>query len=476
MPSLPIPYGASLSSGVDELADGTAAPVVMNLVVDQAGVIHQRPGLETYQDTGTVGNILGHYVWGDYDVYVTSDRSIYALSLVTPNTVLSLSDSTAATKLDGSLRPVFANTADTLIIVGGGVPQKWTGSGLSARLGGSPPVATHVTIIGQRVVVNLYDNSGRFRYSDLGAGSIETWPLENVQEAEAKPDKLMGMYENTRSLWAFGASTVQVYGVSPDPLVPYSPTSTVNVGTLARYSPIQTDEGYAWLDDRRRFVHSDGQGFEDISLPWISKTVSQLDTVSDAIGFRFKINSLQFLVWVLPAEGRTFAYEMNGKRWSEWAGFSSGEFQDWPVTGYSYDSARNLHLASVSTGEGICQLSTNAFSDLGVNLVGNIRTGFENRDTDNAKHVQRDTYTLRRGVGTFSGTPSSMEVRHRDDLGTWSSWRRFSLGTDGDYTTRLTDYGTIGQYYRRQHELRYSGPHRLSIIEARETFQITENS
>ncbi len=470
MPSAKIPYAASLASGLDEISDEGATPLVRNCLVDAAGTIRQRPGIAAYQSGSSLGTPIGAGLWNGYCVYATADRKIHALHLLS-GTLFELSDTTSATQLDGSgQRAVFAGGKYMLIIAGGGAPQKWIGTGLSSRLAGSPGTGSHVSIIGQRAVLTPGDNTGRFYYSGLASDSVadyETWG-GNYQEAESRPDPLIAIYDNAREMYAFGTETTQIYGVSPDATIPYAVLNTINNGCGARYTPIQTDLGYAWLDDRRRFIHSNGRIVDVISNPTMANTIGALSTVYDAWGFRARIGAFDLWVWLFPSEKRTFVYEAIGKRWSEWSSFSAGENVATIIGSYVYWADGNKHLVGDTGGNGMCSLSMDAYTDLGSPLVAEIRTGFVDHGTMNRKWAQYGLYALRRGAG---GSPMpQLEVRDRPSLGAWRPWRRLPIGAVGDYDIVARDNALAGIYRKRQHHARFSGNALLSLASAEEVF------
>src|SRR4029079_13240261 len=89
----------------------------------------------TCNDAGA-GEVIGPAVWpspsGDRLVYVTqSDAGVRKLwAMLGPNSRIALSDATAATQLDGTLRPTFAIGKTRIVIAGGGAPPEWGGTGL----------------------------------------------------------------------------------------------------------------------------------------------------------------------------------------------------------------------------------------------------------------------------------------------------------------------------------------------------------
>lgn len=467
-----IPLGVSQASGFEELADPSASPAVYNLLLDGSGALRPRPGVTYYYTTeagaavSVASPVIGAAIWRDSIIYVTEDRYIYAQT--SPTSILSLSSSTATTQLDGSARPTFALLSDMVVIMGGGAPQKWTGVGLAARLSGSPPAGTHICSLGRRLVVAGLDPTGIFQWSGLGA--YETWSAANVKEAEARPDKVVALYENIRELYAFGETTLQVYGIGSDSNDPFETLTALNIGCSAAHSPIQLDDSFAWLDERRRFVKSDGRGHAVLSVP-IAKTLAGLATVSDCWGFRARIDAYDLYVWVFPTEKRAFCYQADAERWSEWRGFSSalGDWTTFPFNSYTYWPSKNLHLVG-SPANGIAKLSTTTKTDLGAILNCEVRTGFLNHGSKKWKRAIRDSYTVRRGVGTFGGTESKFEVSHRDDLGPWGGWSQIGLGLGGDYNVEVEDF-RAGIYKHRQMAMRYSATDDLSLAGATHEYE-----
>ncbi len=481
MPTALIPYASGLASGLDDLSSPDAMPAFVNALVAPGDAIRQRPGIAEYQtsDAGVELDIIGMAVVATMDavVYVTSDRRIWALTA--PDAApIALSDSSDGdTLLDGLERPVIATTSLGAVIAGGGLLQNVAGFGLSARLGGDPPAGSHVAAINNRLVVNKAGNSGRLYWSGSaegipGPGNYESWQVLNFTNADARPDTMTALHENIREMWAFGERTVQVYAVSDDSLLPFRTISVLGQGLSAVYSIIQADEVFAWLDSNRRFVISDGRGAESLSTPAIQKTIGDLATIDDCFGLRVRTDAFDCLVWAFPTERTAFCYERNGKRWSTWRGFdatSSDGYAGLDITAHCYWPERNLQLVGTSSGL-VCQLRMDQATDLGEPIRIEAKTGFANDGSDLLKGSKRTLYTIRRGVVPFGSDEEYVEVRHRDDLGTWTAWRPHSLGVEGDYDTTLYDYEG-GFYRKRQRHMRYTGTAPFTMVRAESTFQ-----
>lgn len=437
-------------SSLEELSG--AQPIQWNLLKDAGGAIRQRPGLRTWTDFATVvpnaSPVIGMFSWRTFLIYVCEDRTIWAW--YGPGDVRALSDATAVTQLDGSLRPIFAYDYQRVVITGGGAPQKWEGAGLSARLGGSPPTSTHIAYAAQRLVVALYNNTGVIQWTPPGVGNHEVWTTAGLNsggfaEAEAAADPALAMYANSNEVMVFGTETTQAF--VPDPSVDFSVAATIDVGCSARFSIIPTDGDFNWLDDIRRVVTSAGRDVQVLSSPDMAKSLAELGTVDDCWGFRARIGSFDLLVFVFPTEGRTLIYDRDMKKWSEWKGWNGKEWGAWAGQSYYYWPEQNVHLVGLADGT-IVEMSFEAFQDVTASIKAISRTGFSG-DGDRSL-CQRVSMTMRRGNAT-SPAPA-VELRYRDDLGSFHTAVNYPLGPD--YTPQRQEWA-LGMFRDRQWELAF---------------------
>ncbi len=466
MPAGPIPFNEGQASGVEELLGATAS--VVNMIHDPGSAVRTRPGLTDWDMFPTVipnaSAVIGAWVFGEYLVYCTDDRKLWAL--IASGLVVALSDATAATQLDGTLRPQAVVTATRIVIIGGGLPQKWEGVGLSARLGGSPPAGVGIAAITQRLVIATA--AGLLFWSEPGelGGGHEDWrgDMESA-EAEAKPDGLLGLASSTGELLALGSETAQVF--IPDPTDAFIPGMTVEVGTLAGTSLIKWDAQYVFLDDRRRIISTDGRTINDLAGPGMAKTFWRFSTVNDCWSFRARFDGADLLGFVFPTEGRACVYNATVQKWAEWRSIdTNGNWQPWLGRCHCYWPARALHLIGLEDGS-IAVLDPDAFTEAGQMLKAVVRTGFGDRQTSNRKVCERIALTLRRDA-TATTAPVA-ELRWRDDLGAFGQPLRFSLGSPGDYETQVQKW-TLGVYATRQWELTVSDPTAFVLSNAEETF------
>lgn len=465
-----LPFAAGLASGVDELTG--AAPFSTNVLADPGNALTTRPGIVEWSewacpslDDSGAGEIIGGVVWpsvnGEVLVYVTEDRRLWAM--LGPNQRIALSDlADATTLLDGADRPTFATTKTRVIVAGGGAPQKWEGTGLSARLGGSPPILSHVVANATRLVGSNPTIAGTLYWSDPGETNHETW-IDSA-EAEARPDPIVATHENSNEVFCFGSETLQLF--VPDPTDAYVPGRASNFGCAAPYSVIRAAETFLLLatdEGGRMFAATTGRDLTPISDPDIGKTLDRLGTVSDCWGFRAHIDSWDLAIWKFPTEGRTFVYNAATKQWGEWRSTVDGEDVNWTGTcGLNWKS-RNLTLVGRTDGT-MGLLDPDAFADDGENLRGLVRTGFIDRGSKNTKACQRLALTMR-----GSDVASSVTVSWRDDLGDFGQPLVFPLGPNGVVGSTVVEW-TLGAYVDRQWQFEFSGGSRLVLASADETF------
>lgn len=485
----PIPFFDGLASGLDELSG--SEPLFVNFLIDSSGAGHMRPGIRAWSDFGaspTTSPVIGIYPWRAYLIFVTADRNIWAW--ISPGNIAALSSIDPATKLDGSLRPIFTYDSQRVAITGGGAPQQWLGVGLSSRLApgqtmpdGSSLSFTHIAYNAQRFVANNYNLSGLFQWTDPGVGNHTTWPIVGAYfaEAEAAPDPAVALWANANEVFVFGTQTTQVF--IPDPVTAFAAGSTVEVGCGAPYSIIKTAmpgegiDAFAWLDDRHRFVVSDGRSYQAISTPLIANDImAEGFVVSDCWGARIHFGMWDMLVWIFPSEGRGFVYDQTTQKWQgEFRSLntSTGEWEGWIPNCYCFvpgaTPQQNLHLVGMPNGT-IAELTVNASDDMGQTIEAVARSGFQNRGTFTRKLCSMARVAMRRGATLPPAVAPTVELRYRDDLGAFKPAIQWSMGQGGDYQP-VQEKRNLGMYRQRQWELSWTGGQSFVMTGATETFE-----
>jgi hypothetical protein len=469
MPTMPMFFGNAQESGESVLAGGS--PLAINVLVDGKGAVRRRPGLSAWSGFPSTipvaSRVDGISEFGDDVYWVNAARSVYRLN-VGGASAANLSPSGGTQLLDGNARPMFATTRFRLVMTGGGFPQKVdTGAALAARLGGSPPQATQVIALAQRLYLDdLTDETsvGKIRISGAGMTGEETWDAIDVASAEARPDSVQALSENANEAFVFGDSTLQVF--SPDPVTILTPGRAVNRGIGAPHSVIKSDEDLAWFTDRDQFVIGDGRSTEVLSDS-ISSTLETIVGAEDMWGFRLNMDQFDCLVWVCPTDGRAFCYQAGGG-WSQWHTWTGAGHGPLAVKSHHLYTGTNTHIAGLATGQ-IVKFDSTAGTDMGSVIKAEVRTGFQNRDTDAHKHCKCVLFTFKRGHST--STEPFVLLSWRDDLGDFCDPIRLGLGTTGDnvFTIPLR---SLGSYRRREWKMEFTDAADFVLAGAEETFSI----
>lgn len=483
MPSKPIPFGNDQQSAFDELSG--ASPSSINVVTDAKGVVRRRPGIATYSEAPAVVDAGGNEI---SSVYVTAGGVLYAVAEGALERPIYRVGAGSAVKLGGGLahrgvlgtgRPVVAETEMLLVLAGGEQMEKLVlSTGATSRLGGvGQPTASHVIANASRLLANQLDTyRSRVHWSDIATGDItyaghEVWSYgvgtAGFFTQEARPDPVVALGENTNEVWVWGSQTLQVW--APDPGATYAPVAVIEHGCAAAHSVIKIDGQFAWLDDRRRFVLSNGRSLDPISAP-IQWQLNAIVDPSDCYGYRVITGRSEVMVWSFPSDGRTFAFQ-KGSGWGQWQGRSAGAWRAFGVTAHHLRRDTNVNV--VGTPDGIvAKLDDTAGDDLGTAIVASVTTGFIDRETDNRKHCQGIRVVMRRDY--HLGADGKLLVSWRDGPGDpWEPPLEVSLGSEAD---PVVEFNSLGVYRHRQWRFRFSGSGVFTLAGVSERYEVQEDS
>lgn len=518
----PLLFGNYQQSGLDELAG--ASPLSMNVVsavvsgsnselgtsdlrVGNRGTyITRRPGIQQYAGAPTTaidaGGLSAIYVTVAGVMYViggTTKRSIYVVDATGSKNLSNVSQG----DLPGTTRPVIAETSTLLAITGGGRAQKidltaGTCSPLltapagkfvcanSARLLIDDPVYTSVANFSAADFNTKYDATSGYEVwngAQAGAGNST---LSGSIRADAKPDPLVALGENTDEIWLWGSRSVQTYTPDGSTIVTgnisvsttWAPVGSQEIGCIAPYSVIRVDQNFAWLDHHRRFVASDGKTISSLSDD-IQQTLNDLAVVSDCFGYRFNEGPFDCLIWTFPTAGITLCYQTNGG-WSQWSQQSaSNNWAPFPAACHHrrQDTQENL----IGTADGyMLQLKNGTPTDysttLGAatNINAFVTTGFLNHGGDGRKQCRVVRLALRRGTTTAVNEPVAL-LSWRDDTGPFGPPVQIGLGNPNDRQLVVSLRNLGGTYRRRQWKFEFMGPETFILAGAAEEFDTLES-
>lgn len=487
----PIPFGPDEAAGLDEI--GGASPEALNVILEpNTGLIRRRPGIRasslaypevidpnglcglyvSESGAGHLGGVAGIYAVGA----VGSERPIYN---VTPGGAVTLGGGVALTGLRGATRPIFAETEMILAIAGGSELQKVEfATNTSSRIADNPPLASHVVANASRLLANdVAIDRTKIRYSDQAQGlvtfaGLETWTngptnTSGFFTAEANPDPVVAVFQNTNEVYVFGTKTTQVFG--SDPSFVFSPVVAREYGCIAPFGAVEVDGGFYWLDHLKRFIAGDGRSQQTLSDA-IKRALDAMTRVDDCFGYRAILGPMDAVVWTFPTDGRTFVFQ-RGAAWSQWTGWDNVTNNRAPFTVTAHAMAGPVNLVATSDGH-IGELSFDAHTDLGTRIDASMMTGYLNRGTDNRKLCRKVKVAMRRGSRLTTPGPTAL-LKWRDEPGDWQSIT-IDTGSSGD-TEIVVDIPSLGVYRRRQWCFEFAAPEELALASVTEDFTILEN-
>ena len=484
MPTQPIIFANIQQSGWSQLA-GAPGPAI-NVVMDGRGAVRRRPVITTSDNALTTavdstGIALIRSTLGG-DIYVVNGDSSYRKVYAVTKTGSRDLSPVALKTLVGGLRPQVAETEALLVLAGGSDMQKvdLTSDPVACtRLAGSPPEASHVIANDARVLANdMVTDRTKTRFSEKSLGTAsysghETWNFGGTGtsgffSAESRPDPVEALGETTNEVFVFGSTNVEVHRADNQSITrAYAVGATREYGCSAPYSPVKVDQAYGWIDHLRRIVVSDGRTFEVISKE-IQPVLDDMDTVSDAFGYRVHQGTIDCLVWCFPTDGRTFAYQ-RGAGWSTWMGWdeAANNWSRFKVNCHHHAPTTDENLVGTTDGF-VGKLVMGGTEDLGVQVPASVETGFLDRGSDNLKQCKSIRVTLQRGT---TSTAEVCHVRYKDKPGEWSEPLPVRLGVAGD-TDPVVVFYSLGTYRRRAWKFEFSAAQDLVLASVTEQYEV----
>jgi len=488
-------FATSEDKSASEL--GGVMPLVQNALPDSAGVMRRRPGISAWApfnpSYASGSPVIGMAAFGQRLIYVTADRHIHSINSAGLKT--ELTSGNWGTELDGGGRPSMVAKPDMIALAGGGAMQKWTGSGLSARLtnagngvdppSGDPPPAVSVCALAERLVAQYSGYQSEDVWWSGPNYAWENWDLTagggaGSMQASGKPDPTMWIADNTNELFVFGTETIQAYAPSalqidendPNNILDFALARTQNIGTRSPCSIVANDDHFGLIDHRKRAILTDARTYQDIGKP-IYQVLRDMQSIEDAWGFRMRLGRFDCLVWMFPTDGYGLIYDTASGNWCEWR---AGEVGAGPLTITSaYDWAEEgVLLVGLSDGS-IAKLDDSVNADLTVSIAVKLTSGFEDHGTAAQKACRAVAFNLKRTftalpAPTYGVSPSGhVRIKYRDNQGAWRILKDVELSTELQIQIISR---SVGVYRTRQWSVEYTGRDQLELVSAEETFEI----
>jgi len=164
-------------------------------------------------------------------------------------------------------------------------------------------------------------NTPQFYSSDSLALTFDPLFFANK---EAFSDLLRTLAVVHREIWLFGERTTEVFANVGAPDFPFQavPGTFVDHGCIAKYSVAIYDNSVFWLsyDRAGKGIVLQGAGYKAnrVSTFAIENTISEYDTIDDAIGMTYQLAGHTFYVLTFPKADATWVYDVSTSLWHEW--------------------------------------------------------------------------------------------------------------------------------------------------------------
>ena len=291
------------------------------------------------------------------------------------------------------------------------------------------------------------------------------WRSTAYISAQKYPDKLVGFTRQNDVLLAFGEwTTEQFYDAavaSPASFMGRLDQGTLQVGCAAPDSIVHQEKNVFWVGSSKTGGFTvqmlDGvSNVQRVSTDSIDKVLNAEKTsITSANAYPLRVAGHFYYVLTLSASNRTFVYDIDEDRWTEWQSGSSGRFKY--VSSDEHDDGAIVQHESDGT---ICTFDIDVYQDNGSPIYCILQTAPIDRDTQHNKTCKR--FELYGDEQTSSAT---VDIQYSDD-----NYKTFSTArtVDMQYRSWLTG---LGKYRRRAWKCTHTANTPLRLEGFEEEFQ-----
>lgn len=329
--------------------------------------------------------------------------------------------------IDGDGPFSMAGYENALFIAGGAGLWLWNGTALSQV---SFPDSADVSkvIVGASRAICIREDTGKFYWSDSLETDVEALDFAT---AENQPDRLKDCLFVDDVLVLFGAETVEFWPNTQDDDLPFQPLEArvIERGIKATGCAVQIGSTFAWVTSENQVCLGDENNI--LSNPGLEERIEASETCRL---FTFTIGGVEFLALRLDDETQVWGWR--SKLWSEFQSYGQTNWIPQCFAGGVFGSAVDGRTIEWGTGH----------LDFGGVLERRFRGGFP----INSGGLIVGNVQLRCNVGqtpflTGDYTEPVVEMRLSRDAGqTFGSWKAVSLGSQGNYRTRV-QWRALGQ-------------------------------
>jgi len=483
METVKVPFGLGTYKNVDEFELRQTAAELYNGYVNENSAVVKRPGLDSGKQLASGNNgIDGFYWWKENKrLFATHNGKVYLINL--SGGAFTSSDITNDGLTSGAYT-TFDSNSDYVFAANGGRIVYFDHSGTSSTYiadADCPTAVTHIRFLDGYLIANSVGTQ-RFYWSEVddpldwrdGTGASDT---SGFASAVGATDNITAIETFYRQLFLFGPRSVEIWENDGETPFVRLPGGFIEVGCVAPYSVVKTNNALYWLDDERKLVRYSGKGVEKMSTPY-DKIIQTLPNVSDCIGNKITIEGKNFIILTFPEAGRTFVinYQDEGNiaqaTWSEWNEWDSANFlyNNYVGRAFTYCEAWGCNIVGARNAGQINCLTSDEVDDNGTAIRFLTKTGHVDHGTSKRKRSRELRVRVKRGTTSLTTTPKLL-VRWRDDNKDWSNERQISLGNLGETESYLR-IRTGGAYQTRQWEFSCSDDVPLTLLDAEEDIDL----
>lgn len=431
MPTVKVPLFDTVFTNTQGVVLNDKLSSLINGYVDALDGYHKFPGTSSLYDFGLGAGVSvdGAYWWQERQLIIlviagrifkmTYVGAVVAVTEITGTGVTLVTGTSVSFATDGTY--LFLTNGSRIVYTDGVTATYMADADI-------PLTLSHVSYLDTYILGSAV--GGRFYWSNVGDSL--SWSALNFATAGASPDTVVAHHVFNREIYLFGPQTIELW--ENDGTTPFArvPGGAIQLGCIAPYSIIKRDEGFYFLDSKRRICSLNGRSPQFIDCPY-QKEIQGLSYVSDCIGLSFEEAGQAFLKFIFPAANRTFYLNLTTKKWGETGKWNSTDsnYQRWIGNCYCYCDTWDLHIVGGSGTSKVYQLSQSFYSEDGDILRDARRSGDIDYGTSKEKRSNEFRVRLKRGDGS-STTPVIM-FRYRTNGRYWSTLREISLGDSGEY-------------------------------------------
>lgn len=455
--TLPLPITKGVYRNADNEALSDRNYQLYDGYLSETGYHVKRPGLSTFADLGLGANkpVVGLF-WWPHKQYVMAvcDGRIFKIEY---SGGVATSTDMGGTTLTNGITTTFATDGTYAFFAAGGPILYTNGTAAVAAIadGDAPTTVTHVDWLDGYLLA--IDGTNKFYYSDLNTPLA--WTATNYFQASGNSDNIVALKVFEREIYLFGSTTTEIWenvGGYPQ-IFKRIGGGFLEVGCIAPYSVVKTDEGIYWLSDERRISRVRGGRLERISTPY-DKEIEMMDSVVDCVGNHIEIDSQPFLIFHFASESRTLVFNMASNTWSEWGYFntSTSQYERFLGNYVCYAPVWGKYLTGCKLMSSVYEISRNNTTDLGDPIRMSLLTGHIDHGLLKRKKSHELRMRVKSGPAGMDQTPK-LQLRWKDNNKNWSEIKEIPLGDIGD-TWIVKRYQRAGIYQTRQWEFTLAEP------------------